>query len=112
MFQEVSIQTLKSARLAMVFLCAHRSDLQIDVIAAELGTLSETIRTELDGRGHPQADYLKVSELAPMIGRTTSTVYNDIADGKIRGARKFGPRIWHIPLSSAEDYVKSRTAGK
>jgi predicted DNA-binding transcriptional regulator AlpA len=113
MFQEASSQTLKTARLAMVFLCAHRSDLQIDAIAAELGTLSEHISTELAGRGHPRdAEYLKVSELAPMIGRTTSTVYNDIADGAIEGARKIGPRTWRIPISSAEAYVKRRTTGK
>ena len=113
MFQEVSSQTLRSARLAMVFLCAHRSDLQMDAIAAELGTLGEHISTELAGRGDLQeAEYLKVSELAPMIGRTTSTVYNDIADGAIEGARKIGPRTWRIPLSSAEAYVRSRTTGK
>jgi predicted DNA-binding transcriptional regulator AlpA len=113
MFQEASSQTLKSARLAMVFLCAHRSDLRMGAIAAELGSLSEDISTELAGRGHQQeAEYLKVSEIAPMIGRTSSSVYKDLAGGAIEGARKIGPRSWRIPVSSAEAYVRSRTAGK
>jgi predicted DNA-binding transcriptional regulator AlpA len=113
MFQEVSSQTLKSARLAMVFLCAHRTGLQMGTIATQLGNLSEDISAELAGRGHQQeAQYLKVSELAPMIGKTTSTVYNDIADGAIEGAVKVGPRTWRIPVSSAEAYVRRRTAGK
>lgn len=113
MFPEASSQTLRSARLAMVFLRAHRTGLHIDAIAAELGTLSQDISTELARRGHQQdAEYLKASELAPMIGRTTSTVYNDIADGAIEGARKIGPKIWRIPISSAEAYVRNRTAGK
>jgi IS30 family transposase len=113
MFQEVSSQTLKSARLAMVFLCAHRSGLQMGTIATQLGNLSEDISAELAGRGHQQeAAYVKVSEIAPMIGRTSSTVYKDLRNGAIEGALKVGPRTWRIPISSAEAYVKSRTAGK
>ena len=113
MFQEASSQTLRSARLATVLLCALRNDLHIHAIAAELDTLSEHISTELARRGHQQgAEYLKASELAPMIGRTTRTIYKDIADGSIEGARKIGPRLWRIPISSAEAYVRNRTAGK